>query len=40
MELTHFMSLVYFYTPWKYQKTFDFLIFSGGKKRDQWDETE
>ena len=28
--LTHFMSLVSFYTPWKYQKTSDF---RGDRKR-------
>ena len=27
--LTHFMSLVSFYTPWKHQKTRGFLMFSG-----------
>ena len=26
---THFMPLVSFYTPWKHQKTFGFLMFSG-----------
>ena len=28
--LTHFMSIFYFYTPWKYQKTKGFLTFSKG----------
>ena len=32
--LTHFMSLVCFYTPWKRQKTSGFLMFSGGIERD------
>ena len=32
-QLTHFMPLVSFYTPWKYQKTRCFLIFSGGVER-------
>ena len=32
------MLLVFFYTPWKYQKTSDFLTFSGGIERDQWHE--
>ena len=36
--LTHFMPLISFYTPWKHQKTSDFLMFSGGIERDQWDE--
>ena len=35
-QLTHFLPLVYFYTPWKHQKTFCFLMFSGGIERDQW----
>ena len=38
MTLTHFMPLIYFYTPWKYQTTSRFLIFSGGIKRDQRNE--
>ena len=37
--LAHFMPLVSFYTPWKYQKTSSFLIFSGGIERDQWHKT-
>ena len=32
------MPLVSFYTPWKYEKTSRFLIFSGGIERDQWHE--
>ena len=32
--LTHFMPLVSFGTPWKYQKTFGFLIFSGGVSKE------
>ena len=36
--LTHFTSLVSFYTPWKYQTTRSFLIFSGGMERSQWHE--
>ena len=35
LSLTHFMSLVFFYTPWKHQKTFCFLMLSGGIERDQ-----
>ena len=37
-KLTHFMSRISFDTPWKRQKTSDFLMFSGGIKRDQWHE--
>ena len=36
--LTHFMPLVSFYTPWKYQKAIGFLMFSGCIERDQWNE--
>ena len=25
-----------FYTPWKHQKTFDFLVFSGGIRWEHW----
>ena len=38
--LTHFMPQVSFNTPWKHQKTFDFLMFSGGIERDLWHETD
>ena len=31
-SLTHFMSLVSFYTLWKHQKAFGFLMFSGVSK--------
>lgn len=34
-SLTHSMSQVSFYTPWKYQKTRGFIFFSGGIERDQ-----
>ena len=37
--LTHFMPVVSFYTPWKHQETWDFLIFSGEIERDQWHES-
>ena len=37
-NLTHFMPLVFLYTPRKHQKTSGFLIFSGGIERDQWHE--
>ena len=30
---TCFMALVFFYTPWKHQETFSFLMFSGGIER-------
>ena len=33
--LTHFMPLVSFYAPWKHQKTFGFLMFSGGIEKDR-----
>ena len=32
--LAHDMSLVSFFTPWKYKKTFGFLIFLGSIERD------
>ena len=37
-SLTHFMPLVFFYTPWIRHKTFGFLMFSEGIERDQWHE--
>ena len=36
--LTHFMSLVSFYTPRKYQKTRCFLMVSEGAEINQWHE--
>ena len=36
--LTRFMQLVCLYIPWKHQKTKDFLMFSGGIEKDQWNE--
>ena len=36
--LTHFMPLISFYTPWKHQKTYGCLMFSGDIERDQWHE--
>ena len=36
IDLTHFMLLVSFYTPWIHQKRFAFLMFSGGIERDRW----
>ena len=38
LPLTHFMSLVSLYIPWKYQKTSGFLMFSGGIEINQWHE--
>ena len=35
-QCTHFMQLVSFYTPLKYEKTRDFLMFPGGIEGDQW----
>ena len=35
-RLTHSMPVVSFYTPWKYQKTAGFFIFSEGIEKDQW----
>ena len=29
------MSLISFYTPWKHQRTFGFLMFSAGIERDR-----
>ena len=36
LYLTHFMPVLSFYTPWKHQETFGFLMFSGGVESDQW----
>ena len=36
--ITHLVPLVYFHTPWKYQKTKGLLVFSGGIERDHWHE--
>ena len=38
MCVKHFIALISFYTPRKHQKTRDFLMFSGGTERDQWQE--
>ena len=35
-HLTHFLPLVSFDTPIKYQKTIGFLMFSGGIKKEPW----
>ena len=34
--LTHFSPVSHFYTPWKCQKTFGFLTFSGGIEMWHW----
>ena len=34
-NLTYFIALVSFYTPWKYKETRSFLMVSGGIKRDR-----
>ena len=34
--LTHFSSVVDFYTPWKTSETFRFLTFSGGVEMEHW----
>ena len=34
--LTHFSPVSHFYTPWKRQKTFGFLMFSGGIEMWHW----
>ena len=39
-KLTHFTVLISFYTPWKQQKTYCFLMFSEGIERDQWHEMD
>ena len=38
VQLTHFMPLVSFDTPWKHQKTFGFLMFSEAIEKDHWHE--
>ena len=35
-SLTHFSPVSHFYTPWKRQRTFGFLTFSGGTKMENW----
>ena len=37
-SLAHFWRMLLFYTPWKHQKTFGFLVFSGSIKREHWPE--
>ena len=36
LNLTHFSPVSHFYTPWKRQKTFGFLTFSGGIEIWHW----
>ena len=38
LTLTYFRPMFPFYTPWKRQKTFGFLTFSGGIEREYWPE--
>ena len=35
-DLTHFNPMFHFYTPWKRQKIFGFLTFSGGIELKHW----
>ena len=35
-DLTHFWSMLPFYTPWKHQKNKVLLVFSGGIKLEHW----
>ena len=34
-KINPFHATGLFYTPWKYQKTSSFLMFSGGRERDE-----
>ena len=36
IKLTYFWPIFPFYTPWKHQKTVDFLMVSGGIKWEHW----
>ena len=36
LTLTHFIPLVSFDTPWKFQKTTGFQMFSGSTESDEW----
>ena len=36
--ITNFGSMFHLYTPWKRQKTFGFLTFSGGIEMEHWPE--
>ena len=38
--LTHFRPVFPFYTPWKHQNAFGFLVFSGGIKWGHWREMD
>ena len=35
-NLTHIQPMLHFHTPWKHQKTSNFLMFSGGTETEQW----
>ena len=34
--LTHFQPIFYFYNPWKHEKAYGFLMFSGIREVEQW----
>ena len=38
--VTHFIPLIFFYTPWKRWKTSGYLMFSGSIERDYWYEMD
>ena len=38
-EISHFLPNVSFWSPWKHQKTFGFLMLSGGSKGNIWKKT-
>ena len=35
-NFNYFQPMFHFYTPWKYQKTAGFLMFSGGIEVEHW----
>ena len=37
---TYFKPMFSFHTPWYYQKTINFLVFSGGTDSEHWPETD
>ena len=39
-QLTHFRPVSHFYTPWKRQKIFGFVTFSGGIEKWHWPEMD
>ena len=36
LHLIYFQRIMYFYSPWKHQKNYGFLMFSGGIELDYW----